>query len=197
MLCKWQVKKLCISHTVIHQGLLEGAVQALKSLPNAVIFPDWSYRSHPLSFCYHTSSVHFSPSPSSPFSTLSLSAPHPCLLFNMTTECRYLNLAPTSLLIWWSLNSQEQRMMGNKVVIRGSDGSSRAIMFPSDQMLCINEIPYHRGEEQDAGTGAGDARHSFILFPGMKGRSAIHRRGGNKCAASSSTVNNVLLGYIF
>ncbi len=82
MLCKWQVKKLCISHTVIHQGLLEGAVQALKSLPNAVIFPDWSYRSHPLSFCYHTSSVHFSPSPSSPFSTLSLSLHHTRVCFS-------------------------------------------------------------------------------------------------------------------
>lgn len=198
MLCKWQVKKLCISHTVIHQGLLEGAVWALKSLPNAVIFPDWSYRSHPLSFCYHTSSVHFSPSPSSLFSTLSLSLHHARVCFS--TWPQSVDISTLHPLLCWYDDHLTVKSKGWWEIRASSEPATAVaeqLCFLQTKCSAINEIPYHPGEEQDAGTGAGDARRSFILFPGMKGRSEIHRRGGNKCSTSSSSVNNVFLGYIF
>lgn len=87
---------------------------------------------------------------------------------------------------WWEIRASSE-----------ATTAAEQLCFFQTKCFAINEIPYHPGEEQDAGTGVRDARHSFILFLENEGKSETCRRGGNKCKASFSTVDNVFLSYIF
>lgn len=150
--------------------------------------------------CHSVTTLHpsISPPPLPPLSALSLSLHHTRVCFS--TWPQSVDISTLHPLLCWYDDHLTVKSKGWWEIRASSEAATAAaeqLCFLQTKCSAINEIPYHPGEEQDAGTGVGDARRSFILFPGMKGRSAIHRRGGNKCAASLSAVNNVLLGYIF
>lgn len=111
------------------------------------------------SLCLHHTRVCFSTWPQS----VDISTLHPLL-------CWYDDHLTVESKEWWEIRASSE-----------TTTAAEQLRFFQTKCFAINEIPYHPGEEQDAGTGARDARHSFILFLGTTGK--VKRAGGEATSA--------------